>query len=146
MITLPTLVHTHGKEVKEGNVLMLWAIALLVVVEEEEVCHANFKHVRVVAVVLHKVEPLLPAIPSSEECLGYLLRPAGPGVALNRQDVQLLPGDIYGTTRSLPQLDTAAAPHQYIVAHRQTDGRMDSHRQACRQTGRQTDSEANHTL
>ena len=47
--------YTHSKELKEGYVLMLRAIALFIVVKEEKVCQANIKHVCVVAVLLHKV-------------------------------------------------------------------------------------------
>ena len=121
---------THGEELKEGNVLVLWAVALLVIVKEEEVCHANVKHVSVVAVLLHQVQPLLSAVSSSEECLGDLLRPAGPSVALNRQDVQLLSGgtDIERQEHyhNLAQLFHLIRTH--IVTYIQMDGWMDGYR------------------
>ena len=69
---------------------MFRAKALFIVLEKEEVCQANIKHVCVVAVFLHQVQSLLSAVPSPEEGLGYLPRPAGACVSLNGQNVQLL--------------------------------------------------------
>ena len=83
---------------------MFRPIAFLVVVKEEKVCQANVEHVCVVVVLLHKVQSLLSTVSSPEECLGDLPRPAGPRVALDRENVQLLPACKHNRQAQWPNL------------------------------------------